>query len=254
MLLTKMKNFSFVDLNGKPVSINDFQGKNTLIFMWASWCRCREQLPGWQEFYEKYKNQDFEILSVSVDLQGAEVVKPYATDKSFTTVIDSENKLANYLGFKVVPNGIFIDKEGVIRLIKRSFYVSNPDHINAVEKLINGEAEKVVLDNEIYHSMNFASNAETLLSETKFKLGMEYAQNGKKEEALKELDDALRLDPDNVIIRKQRWYFRYPEKFTPTIDAQWQQTQLEKEKAEEALLNGDLACGLEGCVIPRPEK
>jgi peroxiredoxin len=37
MILTEMKNFSFLDINGKTVSINDFKGKNTLVFMWASW-------------------------------------------------------------------------------------------------------------------------------------------------------------------------------------------------------------------------
>ncbi|SHT43835.1 Uncharacterised protein [Mycobacteroides abscessus subsp. abscessus] len=37
MLLTKIKNFSFKDINGETVSISDFKGKNTLIFMWASW-------------------------------------------------------------------------------------------------------------------------------------------------------------------------------------------------------------------------
>lgn len=79
---------------------------------------------------------------------------------------------------------------------------------------------------------------------------MEYAKNGKKEEALKELDEALLLDTANFLIRKQRWYIRYPEKFTPTIDIEWQQIQLEKEKAEEALIKDNLACGPEGCVIP----
>ncbi|WP_420800239.1 TlpA family protein disulfide reductase [Neobacillus terrae] len=37
MLLTKMKNYSFKDLNGNTVAISDYEGKNTLIFMWASW-------------------------------------------------------------------------------------------------------------------------------------------------------------------------------------------------------------------------
>jgi hypothetical protein len=34
---------------------------------------------------------------------------------------------------------------------------------------------------------------------------MEYAKNSKREEALKELDEALLLDADNFLIRKQRW-------------------------------------------------
>jgi hypothetical protein len=79
---------------------------------------------------------------------------------------------------------------------------------------------------------------------------MEYSKNGKKDEALKELDEALFLDTDNFLIRKQRWYIRHPEKFSPTIDVEWQQKQLEKEKAEEAQLKGDMVCGPEGCVIP----
>lgn len=37
MLLQKIQNIQLPDLNGKQVSFNDFRGKNTLIFMWASW-------------------------------------------------------------------------------------------------------------------------------------------------------------------------------------------------------------------------
>jgi Tfp pilus assembly protein PilF len=59
------------------------------------------------------------------------------------------------------------------------------------------------------------------LAQTKFKLGMEYSKQGKKEEALKELDEALLLDTDNFLIRKQCWYIRYPEKFSPVIDIDW---------------------------------
>jgi hypothetical protein len=165
-------------------------------------------------------------------------------------VVDSENVLANLFGFKIVPNGIFIDKEGTIRLIKQGFSVTKPEHIDAVEELINGTVEKVVLDDEYYNPTNNVTDVEKQLSQTKFKLGMEYAKNGKKDEALKELDGALLLDTDNFLIRKQRWYIRYPEKFSPTIDIEWQQGQLEKEKAEEALLKDGLECGPEGCIIP----
>lgn len=207
-------------------------------------------MPGWQNFYDKFKDQDFELLSVSVDIQGAEVVKPYAANKTFTTVVDSENVLANLFGFKIVPNGIFIDKEGIIRLIKQGFSISNPDHVDAVEKLINGSADQIVLDDEYYTPSNHVTDLEKQLSQTKFKLGMEYARNGKKEEALNELDEALLLDTDNFLIRKQRWYIRYPEKFSPTIDVDWQQKQLEKERADEARLKEALICGPEGCIIP----
>jgi hypothetical protein len=153
-------------------------------------------------------------------------------------------------GFKIVPNGIFIDKQGTVRLIKQGFSVTNPEHVDAVEKLIAGTVEKVILDDEYYNPVNNVTDFKKQLSQTKFKLGMEYSKNGNKEEALRELDEALLLDTDNFLIRKQRWYIRHPEKFSPTIDIEWQQQQLEKEKAEESLLKDSLDCGPEGCVIP----
>jgi hypothetical protein len=200
------------------------------------------------------KDEDFEILSVSVDIQGAEVVKPYAEDKSFTTVIDTENKLANLFGFKIVPNGIFIDKEGIVRLLKQGFHVSNEEHVEAVRKLIHGEVDKVELEDQYFNPSEAPSDLELQLAQTKFKLGMEYAKNGNKEAALKELDEALLLDTDNFLIRKQRWYIRHPEKFSPTIDIDWQQKQLMEEKAKETQLKGGPECGPEGCEIPGTAK
>ncbi|WP_395940589.1 TlpA family protein disulfide reductase [Bacillus sp. HMF5848] len=37
MLLSKMKNVTLSDLTGNDVYIDDFKGKKTLLFMWASW-------------------------------------------------------------------------------------------------------------------------------------------------------------------------------------------------------------------------
>ena len=37
MLLEKIQDLQLNDTEGNKVSISDFRGKNTLIFMWASW-------------------------------------------------------------------------------------------------------------------------------------------------------------------------------------------------------------------------
>jgi tetratricopeptide (TPR) repeat protein len=186
---------------------------------------------------------------VAVDLQGAEVVKPYVQGTTFPTVVDMENKLANQLGFKMVPNGIFIDEEGTIRLLIQGFQVTNEKHVQAVEMLLHEEIETAEVE-DVYYKADASKHLQIQLSQTKCKLGMEYFKQGKKEAALKELDEALLLDPDNFLIRKQRWYIRYPEKFSPTIDIEWQQKQLEKERAAEAALDNGSECGPEGCIIP----
>jgi tetratricopeptide (TPR) repeat protein len=194
------------------------------------------------------KDQNFDILSVAVDLQGPSVVRPFAEGFDYTTVVDTENKLAGLFGFTIVPNGIFVDENGVIRLLKQGFSVSNEDHVQAVEKLIRGEVQSVELE-DVYVQPSQVDQLQKELAEAKFKLGMEYTLQGRKEEALDQLDQALSYHPDNFLIRKQRWYLRYPEKFTPAIDFEWQKEQLAKEKEAEALAKG-AECGPEGCELP----
>ncbi|MCA1030356.1 thioredoxin family protein [Bacillus timonensis] len=190
----------------------------------------------------RFKDEGFEILSVSVDIQGGTFVKPYTLGTSFNTLVDAENSLSNYFGFSIVPNGIFIDGTGTIRLIKQGFHVTNEDHTIAVEDLIKGKVESVKLDDVYYEILTSPSSLELELSTTKYKLAMEYLKQNRKVEALSELDEALSLNPDNFLIRKQRWYIRHPEKFSPQIDIEWQKAQLKREREEE--------CGPEGCEIP----
>jgi thiol-disulfide isomerase/thioredoxin len=57
-----------VDLDGKPVSLDQYQGKLLLIDFWATWCApCRLELPGLREAYAKYHDRGLEIVSVSFD-------------------------------------------------------------------------------------------------------------------------------------------------------------------------------------------
>ncbi|MFZ3578463.1 peroxiredoxin family protein [Virgibacillus sp. DJP39] len=37
MLFQEIQDLQLEDVNGRKVSISDYRGKNTLIFMWASW-------------------------------------------------------------------------------------------------------------------------------------------------------------------------------------------------------------------------
>ncbi|AQQ53435.1 TlpA disulfide reductase family protein [Planococcus lenghuensis] len=207
-------------------------------------------MPGWQQFYEQHQDKDFTILSVAVDGQGPDVVRPHTEGTTFTTVVDNNNELVNAFGFKVVPNGIFIDEDGVIRLIREGFSVDNREHIQALEQLLNKEVEQVEFDGGKQHTE--LSDLEQQLVRTKYKLGMEYARQKRNGEALKELDDAVLLDPENFTIRKQRWHIRYPEKFYPEIDFDWQKGQLEREHAQEQEQRAaGLVCGPDGCFIRR---
>ena len=57
-----------VDIDNKPVSLEDYKGRVLLVDFWATWCGpCRAELPHVLAAYQKYHPDGFEILSISLD-------------------------------------------------------------------------------------------------------------------------------------------------------------------------------------------
>jgi tetratricopeptide (TPR) repeat protein len=100
---------------------------------------CREELPVWQKFYEKHQHENFEILSISMDTQGAEVAKRFteAAGVTFPSAVDRAQGLWDLYGFPVVPNGFFVDEKGILRYAKiGDFDARNPADVAAIERLL----------------------------------------------------------------------------------------------------------------------
>jgi len=190
----------------------------------------------------------FALVSIAVDAQGAEAARPWVetAGATFTTVVDRENRLASLYDYKLIPNGIFLDEHGIVRYAKiGGFSVDNAADVDAIQRLIDGEVEQVEAASRAVPYQLGATERE--LVETRMRLGAELFRRGAREEAIAEWQRALRLDPENLTIRKQVWMARYPEKFHPTIDFAWQTGQLQREREEELAAG---ICGPDGCPLP----
>ncbi len=56
------------DIDGMPVSLDEYAGKVLLVDFWATWCPpCRRELPGIAAAYAKYHERGLEIVSISLD-------------------------------------------------------------------------------------------------------------------------------------------------------------------------------------------
>ena len=109
--------FTFPDLDGKEVSLSDFQGKVVFVNIWATWCPpCREEMPSMQKLYERFEGQDFEILAVSIDADGREAVAPFMQQMNLTfpTLLDPNEKIRSLYGITGVPESFIIDKNGIL--------------------------------------------------------------------------------------------------------------------------------------------
>ena len=160
-------------------------------------------------------------------------------------MVDEQGITGDCFGFKVVPNGVLVDEAGIVRYAKYGgFSVDNPEDVAAVERFLAGDDPgQAANDGPPY----ILGPVERELVATKLRFGRLLDEQGRRDEALAEWCGALRLDPENFLIRKQIWTAEHPEKFHPTIDFDWQREQLRREREEEVAQG---ICGPDGCPVP----
>ncbi len=116
------RDLTFVDLEGKEVSLSDFYGKKVLFLnIWATWCpSCRDELPGLQRLYEKFRGDDFEMLAVSIDAAGKKAVAPYMEKNRYTfqALLDTTGSIQLLYGTTGVPESFIIDKKGRVAFVE----------------------------------------------------------------------------------------------------------------------------------------
>lgn len=111
--------FTQNDTAGKPVSLSSFKGKYVLLDFWASWCKpCRAENPNVVKAYNKFKNKNFTVLSVSLDQSKDAWLKAIANDKlTWNHVSDLQywnNAVAQLYHIQSIPGNFLIDPTGKI--------------------------------------------------------------------------------------------------------------------------------------------
>ena len=60
--------FDVSTIDGKKVALADYRGKVVLLDFWATWCTpCREEIPRFVQLQEKYGQEGFQIIGISMD-------------------------------------------------------------------------------------------------------------------------------------------------------------------------------------------
>ncbi|MCO6485859.1 MAG: TlpA family protein disulfide reductase [Saprospiraceae bacterium] len=114
--------FSQADPEGNPVSLRSLRGKVLLIDFWASWCGpCRRENPKVRQLYDRYKDQGFDILGVSLDSDRQRWLDAIQKDGLVWTQVSDLQGWRNAAGqlYQVssIPHTVLLDREG--RIIAR---------------------------------------------------------------------------------------------------------------------------------------
>jgi len=109
----KAPDFVLTDHEGNSVRLSDFEGKVVILDFWATWCGpCRMEIPGFVRLYEKYKDQGVEVIGVSLDRPGWQVVTPFMKQNkiSYTIVLGNQEVVMDYGGITGIPTTFIINK------------------------------------------------------------------------------------------------------------------------------------------------
>ena len=134
-------NFTFNDLDGKAVSINDerFKNKVVVVQLMGSWCpNCLDETKFLSEFYNQYRERGVEVVSLAYEYSTDIDRTRKSLDKFrklfnvqypmlITGVTSSDEKktektLPQLTPIRSFPTSIFLDRTGKVREIHGVFY------------------------------------------------------------------------------------------------------------------------------------
>src|SRR6266436_1925265 len=105
------------DVEGKPVKLSDFKGKVVILDFWATWCPpCRAEVPDFVRLQAKYRDKGLSVVGLSLDAEGAKVVRPFAEEYNvnYVMLIANDETTRSFGGVVGIPTTFVLDRTGKI--------------------------------------------------------------------------------------------------------------------------------------------
>ena len=116
-LVETLPQFTLVDRDGQPRSLQDWPGKALIVNFWATWCApCRREIPLLQQLQRDHGDEGFQVIGIAVDFR--DKVLAYADDMKieYPLLIGEQDALDAAAAFGVpavgFPFTVFSDRQG----------------------------------------------------------------------------------------------------------------------------------------------
>ncbi len=164
-----------------------------------------------------------------MDGQGAERARPYleAAGATYPAVIDADGTTGRLYGFKAVSSGFLIDERGALVFSKiNGFSIHRPEIADLIRRWVaTSEVPPFKETDSQYLQAPRGPTARRAIDI--YRQGAARYRQGDKPGAAALMREAMRLDPDSIIVHRHAWAIESPERFYDgDIDQAWKQEQL----------------------------
>ncbi len=123
---------------GQSVSLSDSRGKPILMNFWASWCvPCLIEMPYIQEIYDEWTDKGLEVLAINVG-ESPSHVKEFLQSQGLhlPVLLDTNEEVALKYNVRGFPTTFFVDKDGIIQIIKVGPFLSKAEIETSLNKIV----------------------------------------------------------------------------------------------------------------------
>lgn len=110
--------FKLKNVEGGTLSLAQLKGKPVLVNFWGTWCGpCQVEMPWFEEYLAKYKDQGLTIVGISDDEnQPKEEILKVAKKAgvTYTLLYPDKEIFKKYGGVDVYPETFYISKDGTV--------------------------------------------------------------------------------------------------------------------------------------------
>lgn len=127
---------NFFNSDGEKVYLDQYEGKTILLVFWATWCgACISEMPSLDALQKDFKQLPFEVIAVSEDFSGTDVVKDHFLEQEIRHLAiyhDYQNQLFRAMSVVGLPTAFLIDSAGRVKVVFKGAVKWHDEEIRAV--------------------------------------------------------------------------------------------------------------------------